>query len=282
MSLERVNRILQAGQNAAKTPYGASQIGCFTVHCDDENAYAEPGYEGKLVVCGNYNAVSKWSPDDQKSTVVDDTPNRVAKMLEKAGAELEWSDEWTSCTDCGKLVRTSADSYGWSQYYHHFEDTSSIVCGDCLKEDPTEYLEALEGSHRKCVTFDLDLEEHGYRKLDGEYQNGLYGGQTDDPEIIAKALKAKGVERFIFDLDSVGQFDLHFSVWVHEDEDISEDALDSEVTGGSDPAQDLQKALASVDLSRKGTGIQVTTIKGDKAEVREITPREFVEGTWTK
>lgn len=35
---------------------------------------------------------------------------------------------------------------------------------------------------------------------------------------VAKELQAKGIERFLFQLDSVGQFDGRWSVYVHESE----------------------------------------------------------------
>jgi hypothetical protein len=136
--------------------------------------------------------------------------------LEKLGIELEWSDEWTTCEHCGKAVRTKADSYRWQQYCVVID--SSIWCGDCIKADPTDYLASLEGQSNSCLTISVDVEEHGYVLLECGFEHGFYGGQDADPRLIAKALTQQGSERFVFDLDSVGQFDLSFSLWVHKEE----------------------------------------------------------------
>src|SRR5678816_1797897 len=45
----------------------------------------------------------------------DDTMKRLSDLAEKAGYAVEWSDEWSTCDDCGKAVRTSPDSYGWKR-----------------------------------------------------------------------------------------------------------------------------------------------------------------------
>jgi hypothetical protein len=37
---------------------------------------------------------------------------RLGKVLGRLGFDLEWSDEWTDCGACGRLVRTQANSYG--------------------------------------------------------------------------------------------------------------------------------------------------------------------------
>ena len=68
------------------------------------------------------------------------------------------------------------------------------------------------------MTFDVDPCDHGYKDTGVEYETGWHPGQTDDPEKIAKELRAKGVSRFLFKIDATGQFDTRWSVYVHEDE----------------------------------------------------------------
>ena len=46
------------------------------------------------------------------------------------------------------------------------------------RNDPSEYLEFLEGKHASCCTLDLDLAEHGYVLLQEDFQNGFYERQT--------------------------------------------------------------------------------------------------------
>jgi len=167
---------------------------------------AEPGYEDTVMALGNWN----------------DTPKRVSDLLERAGVECEWEDEWSVCDDCCKAVRTEPDSYGWRRYYAIDDD--GIHCGDCIKDDVEGYLESLEGRDDKAVTINgINPAEHGYHKMNKDaYECGLRKGQHDDPKAIARRLRANGVRRFIFTIDNVDQFDMQFSVWAkNAEEDIT-------------------------------------------------------------
>jgi len=276
MTAKRVQRILEAAINSAPTNQGRNRIEEMTLHTE---GYAEPGYDGEVIVVGDFNDITEWDATGHTSKIIDKTPGRVAKLLEKAEVELEWCDEWVACDECRKLVRTSADSYSWQRSY--YEDEGYTTCHECVQKDPTAYLESLEGQDNTCMTIEVDLEEHGYKRMDEDYQNGLYGGQAADPKLIAAALNEQGVSRFIFTLDGVGQFDISFSVWVHEDENLdSEKFLDAE-KDGVDPVHEMQEAFRKISSS-SGEGIQATKIRGSKVETKTITPQEFVEGTWLK
>jgi hypothetical protein len=278
--VRRVEKLVEAGRNSAKTSQGRSQIDSFTV-CTQ--GYAEPGYSDPasgIIVFGNFNAITKYTGN--KFITIDDAPARLAKLLEKLGVELEWSDEWTTCNQCGRAVRTKPDSYSWQPSYSSTDD--GITCHECVEEDPTDYLQSLEGDDRRCVTLSLDLEAHGYRLLADDFENGFYGGQADRPELIAEALREQGVERFIFKLDSTGQFDMSFSVWVHEDEFslIDMEQFEESPTAGVDPADGLRAALADASRQMDQIGGQIKVAMCDvdsgTAKVRTVTPQEFVEG----
>lgn len=217
------------------------------VHChlDDINlydAYAEPGYEtpaSGIIAIGNWNSVT-IGPDKEDLTL-----RRLGRMLERRyGVSLEWDDEWSSCDECGKLIRTSPDCYGWTGSY--WITDGSIICHECVKSSESsirEYLESYEGHARNAMTIDIDPEEHGYVKLNSQsYENGLHGGQNDAPAAIAKTLRAKGARRILFKIDSKGQFDLDFSVYVHESE---YNFMMREPEGKCiDPAEVMKKALS--------------------------------------
>jgi hypothetical protein len=85
--------------------------------------YAERGYSNpsKGILFANWNYFS----------------NDVFRLLESYGFECEWSDEWSTCSDCGKAFRTSPDSYGWQPSYFWASDCE-MVCVDCLNVE--EYL----------------------------------------------------------------------------------------------------------------------------------------------
>lgn len=221
--------------------------------------YSEPGYDSdKVIATGNWNDVRKWNADTRQFDVIDDTPSKVGEQLEKLGCELEWGDEWANCSNCGKLVRTSGNSYGWTPSYAILQ--SDYVCKHCIEHDKamlSDYLENLENDPALADTFNLDLTKHGYKCLFDDLESGWYGGQNSDPKVIAKSLRDKQVFRFIFQIDSVGQFDCDFSVFVHEDE--FEKVTGPIKTDGVDPADVLKHALQN-------------------APVKLVSPQDFADG----
>jgi hypothetical protein len=170
--------------------------------------YAEPGYTNPEsgILFANWNACSR----------------RVMDLLEQAGYECEWEDEWTTCGECGKALRTSPDSYSWLPSYVDYE--CEYICHDCI--DPESYLESIEDNPRKAVTPDIDPTEYGYILLDDSFENGFHPGQNDDPAKISKELHAKGYKRLLFKIDGKGQFDISFSVYHKpEGEEEEEDSI---------------------------------------------------------
>jgi hypothetical protein len=285
MDYSRAERIVRAGVNAAVTSQASNHIDAVQITSD---GYAEPGYtdpEGGLIAFGDWNEVSHWDAGQRKFVVDDDAPVRVAKLLEAGGVELEWSDEWTTCDHCGKALRTKADSYSWKRYYADLD--SGIACGDCIKDDPAEYLKSLEGQENSCLTIDIDLEQHGYVLLEQGYEHGWYGGQDADPRLIARALKDQGVERFVFELDRVGQFDLAFSVFVHRDQlaTLDHEAFDAAAKDGPSVAEGLRRSLEDAtaklatlpDLPGHPKVAHCDSSTGT-ATVRLVTPEEFLSG----
>jgi hypothetical protein len=84
--------------------------------------YAEPGHTEpeKGILFANWNVFPRELPD----------------VLERAGYAIEWSDEWSTCEDCGKAVRTSPNGWDWSPYYaESLISEDSMVCLDCYTPD---------------------------------------------------------------------------------------------------------------------------------------------------
>lgn len=238
-----------------------SEIECLAWYDD----YAEPGYSAERhgVLAANWNPF----PDD------------VVSLLEKAGFSIEWSDEWTECVGCNKAVRTVADSYGWRRSYLETDD--GALCQACAREEPDTVLDQIMNNPRAALTFDLgDLGELGFVKLMGDLESGLHPGQDADPALIARQLRAAGVDRYFFQIDSVGQFDLDFSVWVDRDQ---LDRIPHTVeTQGYSPSQACQAALkdASAKMAQlSGPGIKYAVCKADgTADVRLVSREEFIAG----
>jgi len=176
---------------------------------------AEPGYNDEPFALGDW-----WVRVDG-----DLRESKIVKLLTACGVDSAFYDEWTTCHDCRKAVRTQPDSYGWKRGY--WEDCGDVTCLECTAEDPEPYLEALSGDPNKSITIDgVDPEEHGYTQVWGEFESGLYGGQMDSPHAIAKAFEERGWEDFVFSLDSVGQFDVKFTVFLRTTDEWDEPVED--------------------------------------------------------
>jgi hypothetical protein len=164
--------------------------------------YAEPGYslrhDAKGILAANWNYFHRG---------VDD-------LLERAGFETEWSDEWTACDDCGKAVRTSGDCYSWQRFYamtgRHECDT---ICFNCI--DWKDYLKEVEDNASMAVPRRCNPAEHGYVRVSQprEYENGWREGMHDNPKAILAKLHAKGEDRIIFRIPETSQFYIKFETW---------------------------------------------------------------------
>jgi len=184
--------IIQAGINAAKTSWGDG-----------------------LVALGNWNDVVGQDEDGNKT--VDNIPERVGDLLERAGVELEWSDEWVMCDDCYRVFRISPDCYQWQM--SGVVNDCVAVCLECL--DPVDHLDSIENNDGRCNTINsIDPADHEYVRV-GSFEQGFHPGQNDDPGKIGIALREAGIKRYLFNLDCNGQFDINFSVYVHDEEDIA-------------------------------------------------------------
>jgi len=103
--------------------------------------YSEPGYKQprKGVLVANWNHVGIEESE-----------------AEKHGYGYEWNDEWVSCDDCGNIVRTSPNGWGWTKSWGELD--GDILCHKCIKKSwAEEYLASLENRPKQCLTFSLPL-----------------------------------------------------------------------------------------------------------------------------
>ena len=274
--MHSLQKVLNAAENSAVTrnaKYRVQEL----VFAD---GYSEPGYPDcpNGLILGDWNNVSHWDEDKHGFIVDDETMPRLCEILEHMEIETDWSDEYVICGECQNAVRCVADSYGWTRSY--WDDEGEIVCHECLLGDEgliRGYLESIEGDEGRADTLDIYLVDYGWRCLDEDFQNGLYGGQCADPKVIAESLREQGEERFIFQIDSVGQFDMRFSVWVPTESKV--DAVDN--TDSVDPAEMMKKAFKSIPSTpQPSEGIKYTTLnlKDGTSETRIVSPEEFAKG----
>lgn len=181
--------------------------------------YVEPGHSSpeRGIVFGNWNPACGF--DKPKADQKRDPVAKLSRILERSGFELEWEDEWSTCGDCGKAVRTSADSYGWTPYFRIVNECE-LVCLDCL--DPVEYLEECEDDPTKAFPPEWNPVDYGYTKHNGDFETGFHPGQTDSPEAILKALHAEGKKRVVFRIKSKGQFDLTWEAFFKDTKETNE------------------------------------------------------------
>lgn len=279
--LHRAQRLLDSAIAIAPTKDGKWHLEEVTLHSE---GYAEPGYtdpECGVIALGNWNRVTKYV--DGKFETIDNTPARLGELFEKMGIELEWADEWVECDECSKLIRSSPNSYGWQ--FNGWIGECHIMCADCVLKDPEDYLNELEGDSSKAITMDLDPEKHGYTLLEDKFENGWYGGQSANPTVIAKSLEQLGIYRYLFKVDDVGQFDMQFSVYVHDSEleTLDHDLWNRAKKEGPDPVNGLKRSLeqASAKMSElNGPGIKYAKCDTEKgtADVKLVSPQDFVDG----
>lgn len=224
--LERAHRLIKA---ATGEEYGDGEV--VTDICV---GYAEPGYgnDETVVVFGNWND-GRPTPS---APITSRVPSRLFNALERIGAECQWLDEWTRCTECYRAMRTESDSYRWTMYGSFSED--GYVCADCMKKYPLDYLtEGLDYSEtgtyvnnaNNAVTWltSAELSAIGFTQWQADdpqtYENGWHPGQTDDPHAILALIRKSTEANVVFLIESVGQFDMRFSAWTQDPTDDEED-----------------------------------------------------------
>lgn len=184
--------------------------------------YAESRYgtPDQVWVLGNWNP-RRFPRDGEPALRPEENVGpRLFAALERLGAKGEWLDEWDPCQECYKLVRTQPDSYGWTAQFAWLEDVG-IVCHGCLLDVyGQDALDEFINNHRKAITWcePPQVVEWGFAKWEPgnehDYENGWYPGQTDDPEKILDEIHAAHEDaEVVFFIDSVGQFDVHFSAY---------------------------------------------------------------------
>lgn len=178
--------------------------------------YAEPGYDApeKGIVFGDWNPVCGFSVD--KATQRRDPVSKLARVLENFGCELEWYDEWATCGDCGKAVRTTGDCYSWTPYFRLLHECE-LVCLDCL--NPEDYLTSIEDSSNSACPPQINPEDFGYVKYNGDFETGFHPGQTSDPAKVLKKMHDAGMASVVFKIAEQSQF---YIVWqaFHKPEEI--------------------------------------------------------------
>lgn len=190
-------------------------------YCEDYGSHAN---NETYWVLGSWNDKTRPLADGYWK-VIDDTPSRLARALEFIGVECEWSDEWSPCAECYRLIRTAPDCYSWTLQAVWGED--GYVCTDCAKKDPGAYIGDFINDPEKAITWldESDLEDLGFLKWgasddypEGETFHAGWYGREDKPDTILGNIQAEHPEaEVVFLLDGTGQFEISFSAWYRAD-----------------------------------------------------------------
>ena len=111
-------------------------------------ALRRDGRKDATVLASNWNDVSLPYPAPvYRLSEPSKAMSRICAALERIdGIELEWSDEGSSCDDCGRWVRTEPDNYFWEP--RHVVSGGELFCHRCACSRVPGYL----SKFRKSVT----------------------------------------------------------------------------------------------------------------------------------
>lgn len=197
--------------------------------------YAEPGY-GKPehgILFGDWNEARFRKPVVDPVTCkgvrprkytppVHSLSSRVSELVEATGLdiELEWDDEWSMCDECNRAVRTSEDSYFWKPAYAIIGECS-LVCHECILEDPEELIQELIGDSDRADTIGIDLTEQGFEQF-REYVTGWHSHQNDSPaKVMEEILHLYPDAEVVFQIVSTAQFDTRWTAWFRNEREDS-------------------------------------------------------------
>lgn len=178
--------------------------------------YAEPGYQTNSEH-GIFFA--NWNPKEFGPPEVPTVESRIGRILDALGIDIEWSDEWVTCDDCLRAVRTEPDSYLWLPSYVIFD--GHVTCRECLEDDPEALEDHLTNNPAAADTFAIEWDARGWTRHEPPefYETGFHSGQTDKPEEVMATLHREGFDRVLFQIVGKGQFDVRWIAWVKRPEE---------------------------------------------------------------
>jgi hypothetical protein len=132
------------------------------------------------------------------------------------GVNVEYYDEYTTCDDCGKVIRTEPNSYHWQPDYYMGD--GFIICNVCFNENEDyqeAYIEDRVNNPKNAINglmSEEQIKSLGFEKPDAEYENGWYHVE-DKPEEVYDKLK-DSYDEVLFYINNVEQFRINFVVFV--------------------------------------------------------------------
>jgi hypothetical protein len=130
-----------------------------------------------------------------------------------------FDDEYNTCGNCGKAIKTSISYYGDKPRYAILD--CDMFCGDCIAENyEEEYIELRINNAKNAINTSIISEDRlielGWKKMKTRFESGLHEGQNDKPMDV---LHKFGKHRDVLFTYETGQFDIKFWTWVKKHED---------------------------------------------------------------
>jgi len=185
-----------------------------------------------------------------------------------------FSDSYAICDHCGKLIQTEPDSYSWKPDFYIDYEYGDITCGDCVREDPANYLESLINNPESANTIlsSQDLMDEGFERVNAEeFESGWYGRNDSPKEILSNVLDKYPDAECVFSIAQNQQFATMFDLWIRgvdlESEDIEEGIGTLAKTGAVFVANHWKEILDGLQAA----GVAYETIKeiADKIKAEE-------------
>jgi len=184
---ENASRLVKAAQRMAEKSEhwqvrSAIEAIQLYARADGESVYADGSCGSDVACTGDWNEITKYDQAHGR-IVLSDLPARLERALSRLGFECEWCDEWSTCGECGGLVRTECDGFSWRPGYVYTD--GEITCLGCL--DVESYLASLRGQVEDTIPDGIAPEDHGYV---------VYASECDSRK-VAKDLEDRGVYTYI-------------------------------------------------------------------------------------
>jgi uncharacterized CHY-type Zn-finger protein len=133
--------------------------------------------------------------------------------------EYEFSDEYTTCWNCGDAIRETPCCYGDMLRFGIVE--GDMLCGDCINKDfEQEYIDSVTNNCKHALKTSIisedRLAELGWTKRPEKYENGFREGQNDQPCPILKKLRETNDVLFTY---QPSQFEIEFWAWTKPKEE---------------------------------------------------------------
>ena len=132
------------------------------------------------------------------------------------GDNYGFYDEYYICSECNKAFKTN-NGYATAKVWL---GDGFCLCANCVKEDPTEYInERLNNPDKMNVILsDSELEQLGFKKLNDEhYENGYYGIHDNPSKLYAKAKQDYPNSSILFSIyENYNPYATEFDIWIKE------------------------------------------------------------------